>query len=69
MTATLSKSRSDRPVMSHHERLWRIKAALKASAPYTCPQCGSGALIPSFATDRRGTQVCADCGREFCSVD
>lgn len=66
--------------MTKTERLGRIKAELKASTPYTCPDCGSGALLETFATyryadgrakkdraqDRRGTRICADCGREFC---
>ena len=77
----LSPSRSERPVMTRTERLWRLKAELKARSAWTCPHCGSGALVPVFrtyyrytdgrpekerATDRRGTQHCADCGREFC---
>jgi ribosomal protein L37AE/L43A len=64
-----SPSRSDRPVMPNTERLWRLKTALKARAPYTCPHCSGGALWPTLATDRRGTWICVDCHREFCPED
>jgi transcription elongation factor Elf1 len=66
---TSTRSRSDRPVMTQHERLWRIKAELKARRAYTCPHCGSGALLPTLAHDRRGTSICVACNREFTGVD
>ena len=49
------------------ERLWRIKEASRARRPYTCPHCGSGALWPTLAADRRRTWICLDCRREFCT--
>jgi hypothetical protein len=60
-----------RPVMSRGERLWRLKDESKVRSPYTCPHCGSGALCPSFASDRRGTWICRaiGCGREFAEAD
>lgn len=57
------------PVMSRSERLWRVKARLRARQPYTCPYCGSGALWPTLAHDRRGTWICVSCRREFCPED
>lgn len=42
------------------------EADLKARRAYTCPHCGSGALWPTLAHDRRGTSICVDCGREVC---
>jgi hypothetical protein len=56
-------------VMPRSERLWRIKDESKARSPYTCPRDGSGAIYPSFASDRRGTWVCTVCRREFCESD
>lgn len=71
--------------MSRTERLWRLRAELRARMPYTCPRCSSGAICPSFSgryrypddtpedvprqPDRRGTWLCTDCGREFCEAD
>lgn len=60
---------SRRTAMGRRERLRRLKSEIKARQPYTCPHCGSGALLPSFATDRRATWICADCDREFCVAD
>ena len=69
MTVTSTACRSE-PVMSRAERLWRRKAALKASTPFTCPHCGSGGPVPAFV---RGCDawLCADwrCARIFMSVD
>lgn len=62
-------SPSRRPGMTVTERLWRIKAESKARQPYTCPHCGSGALCPTFTTDRRATWQCVECGREFTTTD
>lgn len=53
------------PVMTRAERLWRLKAEVKARSPYTCPHDGSGAIYPSFAPDRRRTWICTVCNREF----
>lgn len=62
----MTVSLSSRPVMTRTERLWRIKAELKATAPYTCPHCSAGGPVPAFV---RGADVwiCADwrCARWF----
>jgi ribosomal protein L37AE/L43A len=60
---------TDRRVMKQSEFVWRLQAEVKARQPYTCSHCGSGALCPVFAWDRRGTWQCVDCGRELCTAD
>jgi uncharacterized protein (DUF983 family) len=48
-------------------RGWRL-AAIRATLPTRCPQCGSGIIWPLWRDDFDGW-MCADCRRVFAERD